>query len=106
VGTRRRRGLLSPRFTLGTLPGTAGARASLPADYRPTGRAAPGDVFVHLFEWPWPDIAAECESVLGPAGFKAMQISPPQEYNLTPSHDWSERYQPVSYSNSRRATIR
>jgi alpha-amylase len=25
-------------------------------------------------------------------------VSPPQEHSITPSHDWSERYQPVSYS--------
>jgi len=80
---------------------SAGGRPSLPADYRPTGHAAAGDVFVHLFEWPWPDIAAECENVLGPAGFKAVQVSPPQEHSITPSYDWSERYQPVSYSLGR-----
>jgi alpha-amylase len=59
---------------------------------------AAGDVVVHLFEWRWTDIAAECENVLGPAGFKAVQISPPEEHSIVPSHDWSERYQPVSYS--------
>jgi alpha-amylase len=60
---------------------------------------AAGDVFVHLFEWKWPDIAAECETVLGPAGFKAVQVSPPQEHSLEPpNYPWSERYQPVSYS--------
>ena len=57
-----------------------------------------GDVSVHLFEWRWVDIAAECETVLGPAGVKAVQISPPEEHSIVPSHDWSERYQPVSYS--------
>jgi len=62
---------------------------------------AAGDVVVHLFEWRWTDIAAECENVLGPAGFKAVQISPPQEHSIVPSHDWSERYQPVSYSVAR-----
>jgi alpha-amylase len=62
---------------------------------------AAGDVFVHLFEWRWTDIATECESVLGPAGFRAVQVSPPQEHSITPSHDWSERYQPVSYSVAR-----
>jgi len=56
---------------------------------------------VHLFEWKWTDIAAECESVLGPAGFRAVQVSPPQEHSIVPSHDWSERYQPVSYSIDR-----
>jgi alpha-amylase len=62
---------------------------------------AAGDVFVHLFEWKWPDIAAECETVLGPAGFTAVQVSPPQEHSIVPSHDWSQRYQPVSYSLAR-----
>jgi len=62
---------------------------------------AAGDVFVHLFEWKWTDIASECENVLGPAGFKAVQISRPQEHSIVPAHDWSERYQPVSYSVAR-----
>ena len=57
-----------------------------------------GDVSVHLFDWKWTDIATECETVLGPAGFAAVQVSPPQEHSIVPSHDWSERYQPVSYS--------
>src|SRR5204862_4101333 len=73
-------------------------RPTLAATYRPTGHMAAGDVFVHLFEWKWTDIASECENVLGPAGFKAVQISPPQEHSIVPTHDWSERYQPVSYS--------
>ena len=73
-------------------------RPSLPQTYRATGHQALGDVFVHLFEWKWTDIAAECENVLGPAGFKAVQISPPEEHSIVPTHDWSERYQPVSYS--------
>jgi alpha-amylase len=59
---------------------------------------AAGDVLVHLFEWKWTDIATECETVLGPAGFYAVQVSPPQEHSIVPTHDWSERYQPVSYS--------
>ncbi|PYO69496.1 MAG: ATPase, partial [Gemmatimonadetes bacterium] len=62
---------------------------------------AAGDVFVHLFEWKWTDIATECENVLGPAGVAAVQISPPQEHSVQPSHTWSERYQPVSYSIAR-----
>lgn len=70
--------------------------------YRPSGRAAAGDVFVHLFEWKWGDIAAECETILGPTGFAAVQISPPQEHSLEPpNYPWSERYQPVSYSIER-----
>lgn len=74
-------------------------RPSLAVTYRPSGHAAAGDVLVHLFEWKWTDIAAECENVLGPAGFHAVQISPPQEHSLEPpNYPWSERYQPVGYS--------
>ena len=76
-------------------------RPSLAQTYRPSGHMAAGDVFVHLFEWRWTDIGAECETVLGPAGFKAVQVSPPEEHSITPNHDWSERYQPVSYSIAR-----
>lgn len=73
-------------------------RPGLAQTYRASGHMAAGDVFVHLFEWKWTDIATECENVVGPAGFKAVQVSPPQEHSETPTHDWSERYQPVSYS--------
>lgn len=52
-------------------------------------------VFVHLFEWRWEDVATECEEYLGPAGFDAVQVSPPQEHILGDS--WATRYQPVSY---------
>lgn len=87
------------RPPVGVLPP---ARPILDANYRPTGHAAAGHVAVHLFEWKWTDIASECESVLGPAGFTAVQISPPQEHSLEPpNYPWSERYQPVSYSIDR-----
>jgi alpha-amylase len=55
----------------------------------------PRTVFVHLFEWTWPDIALECEKFLGPQGFAAVQVSPPQEHVL--GDPWWVRYQPVSY---------
>ena len=77
-------------------------RPALAPTYRPSGHMAAGDVFVHLFEWKWTDVATECESVLGPAGFAAVQVSPPQEHSLEPpNYPWSERYQPVSYSIAR-----
>lgn len=50
--------------------------------------------FVHLFEWRWESIAEECETFLGPKGFTAVQISPPQEHLDHPT--WWARYQPVS----------
>jgi len=51
--------------------------------------------FVHLFEWRWNDVARECEQHLGPAGFTAVQVSPPQEHVTGP--EWWTRYQVVSY---------
>jgi alpha-amylase len=81
--------------------GGTNERPTLAPTYRASGHMAAGDVSVHLFEWPWVDIANECETVLGPAGFYAVQISPPEEHSITPSHDWSERYQPVRYTIAR-----
>ena len=52
---------------------------------------------VHLFEWTWNDIATECTEVLGPAGFSAVQVSPPTENHIVGGRPWWERYQPVSY---------
>ena len=65
----------------------------------------PRTAFVHLFEWRWTDIANECENWLGPKGFSAVQVSPPQEHRLIDSSEsddgsnypWWQRYQPVSY---------
>ena len=59
--------------------------------------AASRSVMVHLFEWPWQDIARECEMVLGPAGVAAVQVSPPQEHAVIDFSPWWQRYQPVSY---------
>ena len=58
----------------------------------------PRTVFVELFEWPWNDIANECEQNLGPNGFAAVQVSPPQEHISIGSSPWWERYQPISYN--------
>jgi len=52
--------------------------------------------FVHLFEWKWDDIAKECEEFLGPKGYTAVQVSPPQEHMS--GSQWWTRYQPVSYN--------
>ena len=60
--------------------------------------------FVQLFEWSWPDIATECEDFLGPAGYNAVQISPPQEHVQGP--EWWTRYQPVSYKIESRGGTR
>lgn len=60
----------------------------------------PRTVFVHLFEWKWTDIAQECENFLGPKGFAAVQVSPPNEHIRhweVRDFPWWARYQPVSY---------
>ncbi len=51
--------------------------------------------FVHLFEWSWQDVAQECEDYLGPKGYAAVQVSPPNEH--IQGSQWWTRYQPVSY---------
>ncbi len=62
------------------------------------------NVFVHLFEWSWPSIARECEEFLAPAGYTAVQVSPPQEHVTGPQ--WWTRYQPVSYKLESRSGTR
>ncbi len=52
---------------------------------------------VHLFEWRWEDIARECELVLGPKGYAAVQVSPATEHAVLAQAPWWQRYQPVSY---------
>ncbi|MBK9322716.1 MAG: alpha-amylase family protein [Bdellovibrionaceae bacterium] len=68
-----------------------------------TEAGGPRTVFVQLFEWPWADVAKECEAVLGPAGFSAAQVSPPQEHLNLPGSPWWTRYQPISYQLISRA---
>lgn len=73
-------------------------------------RAVPADrrVIVHLFEWTWADVAQECETFLGPAGYQAVQVSPPTENAVVeePPRPWWERYQPVSYRLDNRSGTR
>lgn len=87
----------SPTATTGSNP-PPGPRPVLPRTYRPSGHMAAGDVAVRLFQWSWTDVAAECESVLGPTGYRAALVSPPQEHAVLSSGSWGEHYQPVSYS--------
>ena len=76
------------------------------ADEAPAPDAQPAApvAFVQLFEWKWPDIARECEEVLGPAGYTAVQVSPPNEHITGPA--WWTRYQPVSYKIESRGGTR
>jgi alpha-amylase len=76
-----------------------------PATAVPPG---PKDVIVQLFQWNWASVARECRDFLGPRGFGAVQISPPQEHVVLPGRGfpWWQDYQPVSYrlDGTRRGT--
>ena len=57
--------------------------------------AGPKDTIAVLFSYTWNQIAKECESTLGPAGYGYVQTSPPQEH--VRGSQWWTYYQPVSY---------
>ncbi|XP_054738198.1 alpha-amylase A-like [Anastrepha obliqua] len=70
--------------------------ASVSAQFSPN--YVPGrTTMVHLFEWKWSDIAAECENFLGPKGYAGVQVSPVNENVVIGNRPWWERYQPISY---------
>ena len=83
-------------------PAVAGPLASSTV----TSNERPGSVFVHLFEWRWADVARECEEFLGPNGYDAVQVSPPNEHVLADGRPWWQRYQPVSYQLTSRSGTR
>ena len=55
------------------------------------------DVIANLFMWPWTSVAAECTNVLGPAGYGAVQVSPPEDSISVSGHPWWDVYQPAAY---------
>ncbi|MGW4638518.1 carbohydrate-binding module family 20 domain-containing protein [Sphaerisporangium sp. NPDC004334] len=66
-----------------------------PAQAAPSGTK---DVTANLFAWNWPSVSAECTNVLGPAGYGAVQVSPPQDsLKRAGTHSWWELYQPAAY---------
>jgi alpha-amylase len=46
---------------------------------------------VHLFEWKWKDIAAECERFLSVYKYGGVQVSPPNENAVIAGRPWYER---------------
>ncbi|KAG9000384.1 hypothetical protein FRB94_005486 [Tulasnella sp. JGI-2019a] len=52
-------------------------------------------VIAQLFSWHSRSVAVECQNFLGPADYKYVQVSPPQEHVL--GSQWWTAYQPVSY---------
>src|SRR5882762_1499735 len=75
--------------------------AALPLSGGSAAATAPGtrDVIVQLFQWNWPSVGRECHDFLGPRGYGAVQVSPPQEHVVLPGKGspWWQDYQPVSY---------
>ena len=74
---------------------------------RKAGPATTRDVVANLWEWNWHSVAQECTNVLGPKGYGAVQVAPPQDSvkrqhlgdgSDTVLHPWWEVYQAVSYS--------
>jgi len=77
-------------------------RSSSASSTAPAGSS--NDVIANLFEWNWPSVATECTTVLGPKGYGAVQVAPPQDSIRLAgsSHAWWDVYQPVGYDlNSR-----
>jgi alpha-amylase len=63
------------------------------------------DVIANLWEWPWTSVGSECSSVLGPAGYGAVQVAPPGDSISVAGHPWWDVYQPAAYDlNSRFGT--
>src|SRR5690349_8941018 len=114
LGRRRAAGVVAAALVAtGVIPLTAvGSAEAGTAASRSTGRSAATatrparDVMANLFEWNWPSVAKECTSVLGPAGYGGVQVSPPQDSLKRTKlgdgsdvvlHPWWEVYQPVDY---------
>ncbi|WP_433040075.1 carbohydrate-binding module family 20 domain-containing protein [Dactylosporangium sp. CS-033363] len=63
------------------------------------------DVIANLWLWPWTSIGTECTNVLGPAGYGAVQVAPPEDSISVAGHPWWDIYQPAAYDlNSRMGT--
>ena len=85
------------------------ALLAVPALRSTTGARAAADngndVIANLFMWPWASVATECTNVLGPAGYGAVQVAPPEDSISVSGHPWWDVYQPAAYDlNGRMGT--
>jgi alpha-amylase len=101
---RRLRNVLAPSLlAVGLLAagGLAVIATGTPSDAAATLNNS--DVTANLWEWNWTSVAQACTQQLGPAGYGAVQVAPPEE-SITlagtsdGAHPWWEVYQPVSYN--------
>jgi alpha-amylase len=79
----------------GALVALAGGETVRPVAAAPSGAR---DVIANLFEWNWPSVASECTNVLGPDGYGAVQVAPPEDSLSRDGHPWWEVYQPATYN--------
>lgn len=68
------------------------AHAQAASEWKP---GIPRTAYVTMFEWNWDSVAKECTNFLGPKGYAAVQVSPPNEHGS--GSEWWRDYQPVSY---------
>lgn len=108
-----RLGAVAGALLLGVgLAATAGLQGPIEIQTQSAAEESPENgAIVHLFQWNWDSVAAECTDFLGPNGYSGVQVSPPQEHVVIPSSEggeypWWQDYQPVSYQidNTRRGT--
>ncbi len=85
---------------VGLLAATAVPVALVSAAAPAQASVAAKDVTANLFMWNWNSVASECTNVLGPHGYAAVQVSPPQDSttDAADGHPWWEIYQPVDYN--------
>jgi alpha-amylase len=77
----------------------------LSGDRQAEAAASSNDVIANLWLWPWNSIATECTNVLGPAGYGAVQVAPPEDSISVAGHPWWDIYQPAAYDlNGRMGT--
>lgn len=100
---RRRSGRLRSLLAVGALTAAAVVPLTLLQEGVAQAAGNGGDVTANMFMWNWQSVASECTDVLGPKGYGAVQVSPPQDsIRLSGAHPWWEIYQPVGYDlNSR-----
>lgn len=96
-GRRRRRlgisALLTPTLVISVLFAPAALHSS-----KAQATSPDKDVTANLFEYDFASIAADCTNVLGPDGFAAVQVAPPEDSYDQPDHYWWDVYQPVDYA--------
>ena len=96
-GRRRRRlgisALLTPTLAAATLLAPAAFHAN-----QAHASSLDKDVTANLFEYDFNSIATDCTDVLGPDGYAAVQVSPPEDSYDQANHYWWDVYQPADYS--------